>query len=73
MKTLAQKEKNNEKCTVPILKALQNITSAKIIELESTINENGKGLDPLYFEFMNAELKTFIQVRKSIIDELAKR
>ena len=73
MKMLAQKEKNNGKCTVPILKALQNVTSAKIIEIDSTINDNGKGLDPLYLEFLNAELKTFIQVRKSIIDELAKR
>ena len=73
MKMLAQKEKNNGKCTVQILKALQNMTSAKIIEIDSAINENGKGLDPLYLEFLNAELKTFIQVRKSIMDELAKR
>ncbi|MCU0849034.1 MAG: hypothetical protein MUD12_14215 [Spirochaetes bacterium] len=73
MKMLAQKEKNNEICTVQILKALRNVTSAKIIEIDSAINENGKGLGPLYLEFLNAELKTFIQVRKSIIDELAKR
>ncbi|MCU0847543.1 MAG: hypothetical protein MUD12_06615 [Spirochaetes bacterium] len=73
LRMLAEKEINNENSTKDTLLLLRSITSLKIIELDQMINKTQEELDPVFFEFSMAELKTFIQVRKSIIDELAKR
>jgi len=73
LRMLAEKEINNENATKDTLLLLRNITSLRIIELDQMIKKTREELDPVFLEFSGAELKTFIQVRKSIIDELAKR
>jgi len=73
MNALEKKGEHNEKIPTQGLEDMRKVLVANIDEVSSLLVDFQNELDPVFFEFMRAELKVLIQVRKSVIDELEKR
>ncbi|GEM_PF-1581750 len=73
MNALEKKGELNEKIPTQGLEDMRKVLVANIDEVSSLLVDFQNELDPVFFEFMRAELKVLIQVRKSVIDELEKR
>ncbi len=55
------------------LKSMRNILTLNIIDLNTVINNFNTEFNSQYHEFIKAELKMLIQIRRAVIDELEKR
>ena len=73
MQGLAEKKEKLKEYPTDLLEFMRLGLAANIERVNTIATEDRKGLDPQFVKFTEAELKTMIQVRRSIIDELAKR